>query len=88
VNQCDATGEIVVGEVGEILSQLQARQHALIDDGLARERTDVKVGHILLGCHLRHAVLNLLAYDVQRALKGGNLVVGHSGDKHLLDVGL
>ena len=67
VDNGQATGEVVVGEVGIVLPQLQTGEHALVDDALARQRAYVEVvdGHLgMLGTQLGHAVFNLLAYDV------------------------
>ena len=43
MDQSQSTGEIVVGQVGEILAELQTGEHALVDDIAAGERTDIEI---------------------------------------------
>ena len=70
-------GEIGLREVAEVFAHLHRRQHAFIDDGLARKRDDIKI-------LVRNPTLYLFTNEVELALQ----VVGLAGDKNLLDVGL
>ena len=53
VNQRQTTGEIIIGKVGIILTQLHGGKHTLIYDSLAGERDNVEIFVV-------HSVLNLL----------------------------
>ena len=87
VNQGQTTGKIGVGKVGVILAQLEAGEHALVDDVLTGERADVEVATLplgqVVGLPVGHAPLYLLANNIEGALEGGLMVVGNAGDEHL-----
>ena len=57
VHECQSAGEIVVGQIGIVLTQLQAGEHTLVDDGLAGERADIEVLVV-------DAALDLLSYYI------------------------
>ena len=57
MDECQTAGEIIVGQVGEILSQLKAGEHALVDDILAGEGADIEV-------FVLDALLYLLPYYI------------------------
>ena len=83
VHQCQPAGEVAVGEVGEVVAQLQGREHPLVDDVLRRERDDVE---ILAGGDVRlaYSVLYPFPYYIEFAV--GGFAFRKSGDENLLDV--
>ena len=49
MHQGQATGEVDIGEVGEILAQLEAGEHSLVHDVAARQRADIKLPPLVFG---------------------------------------
>ena len=81
MDKCQSAGKVVVCQVGKILTQLEARQHTLIYNVLARQRADVEV-------FVLNTTLNALADKIQRALEIRHTVVCNAGNKQLLYVRL
>ena len=78
MHQCQATGEVWVGEVGEILPHLHGRQHAFVNDVCVAQRADVEIGMV-------HPFLYFLSDDIQCPAKVLQFVVAYAGDEHLSD---
>ena len=77
MDKSQSAGKVVVCQVRKILTQLEARQHTLIYNVLARQRADVEV-------FVLNTALNALADKIQRALEIRHTVVRNAGNKQLL----
>ena len=80
VNHCKSAGKIGVAQVWIELAQLHAREHTFIHDARVAQRTEVEILVI-------DTLLDAFSQHIKRAGKSLHLVVLHTSDENLLDVG-
>ena len=81
MHQCQARGEVLVAEVGEVFAHLHAREHTFIYNILAAQAHDVEVGIV-------HPSLDTLTDEVEDAVELRLAFLRDAGHEQLLDVGL